>query len=140
MDAGFEKFHIFYAKKRPFFFDFWIFLMFGLEARKKIGISISIFAPEKVSGRVPPKTVHLKIPSFLKSDATLRVASHFKNEGIYRFGPPLFRWTCEFFNFFHFFLRKFIFLLEKKKEAPQAPEKKMMPRPRRRRGKKCNFF
>ena len=48
------------------------------------GISLKFLHRKKFSGRVPPKTAYLKIPSFLKSDATLRVASHFKNEGIYR--------------------------------------------------------
>ena len=39
--------------------------------------------------------------------------------------PPPFRWTCEFFKFFfHFFLRKFIFLLKKKRGATGAGKKK----------------
>ena len=37
---------------------------------------------------------YLKIPSFLKSDATLREQSHFKFGEINRFGPPLKTLTC----------------------------------------------
>ena len=69
MDAGFEIFHIFYAKKRLFF---WTPLIFGLEARKKIGISLKFLHQKNVQVAPPPPiSVHLKIPSFLKSDATL---------------------------------------------------------------------
>ena len=57
----------------------------------------------------------------------LRVESHFKNEGIYRFGPPpYFDGPVNFFRFFFsLFPKEIRFPVEKKKkEAPQAPEKK----------------
>ena len=90
-----------------------------------------------------PRSVHHQIDHFdsrtPSGEVTIRVESHFKNEGIYRFGPPpLFRWTCDFFFFsvlfFFIFPKEMHFPIEKK-EAPQAPKKKMMPRRRRRRGK-----
>ena len=71
MDFRFEIFHIFYAKKRPFF------PIFGPPYFRVggpiffSGISLIFLHRKNFSGRVPPKTVHLKIPSFLKSDATL---------------------------------------------------------------------
>ena len=95
LDFGFEIFHIFYAKKRPFLSIFgppdFFFRYFTI-----------FFAPKKIAGLVPP---------------------HFD-------GPVNF-----FRKIFHFFLRKFVFLLKEKKrgaagaekkndaEAPQAPRK-----------------
>ena len=54
-DFGFEIFHIFYAKKRPFFPIFGpppLFL--GRRPEKKIGISLKFLHQKKISGRVPP--------------------------------------------------------------------------------------
>ena len=53
MDFGFEIFHIFYAKKRPFFFDFWTPLIFGPEARFFRHFT-NFFAPEKIFRFGPP--------------------------------------------------------------------------------------
>ena len=67
LDAGFEIFHIFYAKKRPFF------SIFGPPCFRPggfFGITLNYLHRKIFSGLPPPISTHLKIPSLLKSDAT----------------------------------------------------------------------
>ena len=48
IDAGFENFRIFSAKKRPFS-NFWTPLFSGRRPGKKIGILLFFLPPEKIS-------------------------------------------------------------------------------------------
>ena len=72
MDAGFELFHIFYAKKR-FFFDFWTPLIFGPQARFFFGDFTKIFADFFFNrfGPPPPPDPNLLISPNLKCDCSL---------------------------------------------------------------------
>ena len=68
MDAGFEIFNIFLCQKTTFFLEPPYFRAGG--PKKNFGISLK-FLHRKIFSGSPPISVHLKIPSFLKSDATL---------------------------------------------------------------------
>ena len=65
-----SNFFTFFMPKNDLFFDFWTPLIFGPEARFFFGISLK-FLHQFFFQVGSPQTVHLKIPSFLKSDATL---------------------------------------------------------------------
>ena len=82
--------------KNALFFDFWTPFFSGRKTDFS-GILLKFLHRKIFSGLVPPKTTHLKIPSLLKSDATLRVESHFKFGVLNRFGSGGDQ-TCYFFR------------------------------------------
>ena len=73
MDAGFEIFHIFYAKKRPFFPILDPPLIFGPKARIIFfGDFTKIFVEKKNNRFGPPPDPNLLISPNLKCDCSLR--------------------------------------------------------------------
>ena len=64
------KFFTFFMPKNNLFSIFGPPLFSGRRPEKKIGISLKLLH-RKIFQVGSPQTVHLKIPSFLKSDATL---------------------------------------------------------------------
>ena len=65
-----SNFFTFFMPKNDPFFDFWTPLIFDPIFFRHFTKN---FAPEKISGLVPPMLMDLYIPSFLKCDSTLRI-------------------------------------------------------------------